>query len=49
MDDHVEQASALRMQADDEENAAVKLVEDIIASILPNLASETITLEDHTA
>ncbi len=29
--DRVEQASALRMQADDEENAAVKLVEDIIA------------------
>lgn len=46
-------ASALRIQADDEEDSVVKLVESMIESLLPSLASEEITEEtlsnDYTA
>ncbi len=40
--DRVERASALRMAADEEENAIVTLVENIIESLLPNIIGEEI-------
>jgi type I restriction enzyme, S subunit len=37
--DRIERASALRMQADEEENAAIRFTEDVAGSMLPALAT----------
>lgn len=45
----VERASALRLQADNEENTAVALVEGILESLLPTITGEELVLKDNLA